>query len=241
MVSVRISKDIIDEMKKAAEEKFLLSDPKPTNKTELTDLILQAMRDMPVYKKALTLVNEPEVVSIRNTPYSGSIRSVLDYLGSTNNVHELQVSGLQHPTTKQDYTFSAHLKIPVTMFFSPGYARQMTVHINHIAEPTRQTLIDEINASLADVHAWQERYNEYTTRVNTLFNACKSTKQLLDAWPAAEVFLPKVVVDKMQNKVVNTADLDAKAKRDAFSSDGLEEHILIAGILQDVSGNKGNI
>jgi hypothetical protein len=240
MVSVRISKDIIDEMKKAAEEKFLLSDPKPTNKTELTDQILEAMREMPVYKKSLALLEDPDVKMMRNTTFSGSLRGMLDNFAMATNVQELYVIGVRDPKGTM-FNFSAQLKIPVTMLFAPGYARRMDIHIDHIEEPTRTTLADAINASVADVQAWQERHTEYTTRVNTLFDACKSTKQLLDAWPSAEVFLPKRIVDKMQNKVENTADLEAKAKREAFSAEGLEEHILIAGILQDVSGNKGSI
>lgn len=240
MASVRISRETMADMKKAAEEKFLLSDPKPTNKTELIDQILQAAREMPFYKKAVEFLQSSEVIKLRASVSSGSFKSAVDNFGSSNNVQEIWITGLKD-NKGHVMSFSAVLPVPATMFFVVGYNRRLDLHIDHIDEPNRQLLIDAINKSTADVQAWQERYNEYTSRVNTLFDACKTTGQLLDAWPAAEVFIPKTVVAKMQQKTTNTADLEAKAKREAFKPEGLDEHILIAGILSDVSGNKGNI
>lgn len=239
MASVRISRETMQDMKKAAEEKFLLSDPKPTNKTELTDQILKAAREMPFYKKAVEFLQSAEVVKLRQSISSSSFKTAADTFGAPANCQEVYVIGLKD-SKGQPMHFSTSLAVPATMFFVQGYNRRLDIHIDQIDEPNKQMLIDAINQSTADVQAWQERYNEYTSRVNTLFNACKTTGQLLDAWPAAEVFIPKTVVAKMQQKTTNTADLDAKAKREAFKSEGLDEHILIAGILSDVSGNKGN-
>ena len=240
MVSVRISRETMSDMKKAAEEKFLLSDPKPTNKTELIDQILTAAREMPFYKKAVEFLQSSEVTKLRQSMNAGSFKSAVDNFGSPNNVQEIWITGLKD-NKGPPMIFSAVLPVPATMFFALGFNRRLDIHIDHIDEPHKQLLIDAINQSTADVQAWQERHKEYTTRVNTLFDACKTTGQLLDAWPAAEVFIPKTVVAKMQQKTFNTADLEAKAKREAFKPEGLDEHILIAGILQDVSGNKGSI
>jgi hypothetical protein len=99
-----------------------------------------------------------------------------------------------------------------------------------------QRLIDAVAAGLAEVHAWEVRHKAYTQKTNEIFDACRTTAQLLNAWPAAEAFLPKEVVAKMQNKVVSAEDAGAKAKREAFTSEGLDEHILIANIVAQTSG-----
>lgn len=235
MVSVRISREIMAEMKEAAKEKFMLSDPKPVNKDELTGQVLQAISEIPFYQKAVAYATDPVVVDALNNMKSTTIHArTADYL-KTQIARSIHIDGLVD-TANKPYRFTTTPKIPATMYFVSQYGNEFVLHIDMIPEPTRQTLKDAITQSLSEVHAWQERFDAFTSKTSEIFEACRTTAQLLNAWPAAEAFLPKEVVTKMQTKVVSQADLDAKAKREAFTSEGLDEHILIANIVAQTSG-----
>lgn len=239
MVSVRLSSDIIRDMKDAALEKFLLSDPKPTNKVELTDKILEGIRELPAYKAAVEFTHNPAITAFKGNNYASSIHSYINEFTKTGLVKTLQIHGLKDPAGK-DFTFTSDLKVPATMHFADAYRNSLTLHISQFNEPYKQEIIDGVATGMAEIHAWEERKKEYQTKTGELFDACKSTKQLLDAWPAAEAFLPKQIVDKMQTKQVNAADLEAKAKREAFSSEGLDKHILVANIITQVNNGGDN-
>lgn len=237
MVSVRISRDILNDIKQEAVAKFLLSDPKPTNKIEMSNQILDAVSKIPYYKAVQDFFANPDVVAMALTPATknSSLGQALAKFRDTDVAKKIVVGGLKDIQGKP-FEFSCELRVPCTMHFVEPYYKTLAIHIDMIPEPTKQELIDAIAASLADVQAWEERFETYTAKTSEIFDACRTTAQLLSAWPAAEAFLPKAVVAKMQTKVVSQADLDAKAKREAFTSEGLDEHILIANIVSQTSG-----
>ena len=240
MVSVRISRDVLSDIKQEAQAKFLLSDPKPTNKVELNDKILDAISKIPFYKVVQDFFAHPEVQAFATSPQPSSLKNKLYAFKDTGVVRTINIAGMKTLAGK-DFVFTSELRVPQTMHFTTPYGQSLDIHIDLIPEPIRQELKDAVNAGLADVQAWEVRHDEYTKKTNDIFDACKTTAQLLSAWPAAEAFLPKNVVAKMQTKVVNQADLDAKAKREAFTSEGLDEHILIANIVSQTGGNTGTI
>lgn len=244
MASVRISQEVLDHIKREAREKFLLSDPKPTNKPELSDLLLLGLRETSVYKKAWAFAMDPEVQAIvRSSQSNNSVGGKLQHFSNTKIVHKISVSGLNNDAG-MPIQFENELRTPATMLFASEYGPTLSFHIDMIDQPYKTEIVNAVKTGLRDITAWEERLKEYTTRTNEIFDACKSTKQLLDAWPAAEVFLPKAVVDKMQAKTTSTADLEAKAKREAFAASGtanqLNQHILVAGIIADVVQNNGD-
>ena len=238
MVSVRISREVLEDIKKEAQAKFMLSDPKPTNKVELNDQILDAIVKIPYYKLVQDFFNNPEVRVFEAGPAS-TIKDALLRFQSTGIVKTINITGLKN-IQGNSFTFSTTLAVPRTMHFTSPYGHSIDINVDVIPEPLCQELKDAIAASLSEVQAWEVRHKEYTDKTNEIFDACRTTAQLLTAWPAAEAFLPKTVVDKMQTKVVNQADLDAKAKREAFNSEGLDQHILIANIVTQTGGNNGD-
>ena len=237
MVSVRISRDILSEIKQEAVAKFLLSDPKPTNKIAMSNQILDAVSKIPYYKAVQDFFAHPDVIAMGQSKAAAnsSLGKYLNSFKDTDIARKIVVGGLKDIHGKP-FEFNCELRVPCTMHFVEPYYKALAIHIDMIPEPTKQELIDAVATSLADVQAWEERFKTYTAKTNEIFDACRTTAQLLSAWPAAEAFLPKAVVAKMQTKVVSQADLDAKAKREACTSEGLDEHILIANIVSQTSG-----
>lgn len=234
MTHVRISKELLDSIKKSAQDTFLTANPKPSNNVNLTNTILDAMRAMPAYIAAEKFATDPEVEKLRLSLTTSSLKnSVVTFL-EARNVKQINVHGFKATGKPTEVTFSSLLTVPLTMRWVNQYQGGVDLHINQFPEPFKSQAIAAIQTSIDAEDAWETSRKEYTAKTDAVFNACKSTKQLLEAWPAADKFLPQAVIQKIHEKKVETPeDIAARELREKFDPSEFDANILIAGMLGD--------
>lgn len=235
MTHVRMSQELLGQIKKAAEETYLTANPKPDSTVNLTDTIMSALREMPAYKKTMAFFQDPDIIAVK-THKNSSIKAALDTFMSTDTIKRINIYGFKATGSSSEVCFTAQMAIPPTMFFAARYQNSLDLHIDQFVEPYRTEAVNAIQSSIDATAAWNTAFSDYTTKTNEIFDACKSTKQLLDTWGAAEKFLPKHVIQKIhEKKVESPADEAARLKRESFTSEGLDQHILLAGMLGDLA------
>lgn len=230
---VRISQELLGQIKAAARDTYLAANPKPDSVVNLTTTILDAMREMPAYKKTMDFFNDPVIQAV--TGINTTFAKDLAEFRATGTVKRLVVNGFRATGSNKDTSFTANLQVPATMHFVNGYQNAVELHINDFPEPFKSQAITAIQGSIDATAKWEADQAEYTKKTDEIFDACKSTKQLLDTWGAAEAFLPKHVIQKIHEKKTESAeDKAAREKREAFTAGDLDSHILIAGMLSNM-------
>lgn len=229
---VRISQDLLGQIKKAAQDTYLTANPKPNSVVNLTSTIISALNAMPAYQKTMDFLQDPVIAGLIN---SSTLKNFIDTFRETGTVRKLVVNGFQATGATKETAFTATLIVPATMHFCNRYQNAVEMHINDFPEPFKTEAVTAIQSSIDAIAQWEKDFTDYTKKTGEIFDACKSTKQLLDTWSAAEAFLPQHVIKKIhEKKTESEEDKAAREKREAFTAGDLDSHILIAGMLSNI-------
>lgn len=238
MPHVRMSQELLGRITKAAEETYLKANPKPDSITGLTTAITDGMLAMPAFQKTQAFLRDPDIVALAGR---GGLGAHIKDLGESSNCKAIIVKGFKAKTAQpgvlKEMDFVANFTTPMTMrYVDGGYASSISVCISDIPEPHRTQITNAIQGSIDAKVQWDESFAEYQKRTSEIFSVCKSTKQLIEAWPAAEKFLPPDVIKKIFEKREETPEeAAARAKREAFTAGDLDTHILVAGMLDNTT------
>ena len=229
MASVRMSGQLRTDILSEIDSKFKIADPKPTAKSGLAQVVLDALREHPAYKAASEFLQNPAIVTIYNSNRASTLKSYIDNFRRTEVVKKIHISGFRYDGMPRP--FETELPLPASMHFGATYHGSMEVHLDDFAPAQRQELEAAMIQSTKDLLDWETRYASYTKAAKTLLENCNTVGQFLDAWPGAESLLKQEIVQKLHDKSKSTRDLDAAAVRAAFDAEAASPTLLVANIV----------
>lgn len=218
MASVRMTNELQDYIRRAAEEAFDLANPEPKPNTEYIARVRQAVVDSPIQKFLKEMTEIGEERGLNNT----RVQSVLPR-PNKEAVTGVQLRRINTDVDKhQDYDshqikFNTQLhKYYVT---EETYTRwgDPTVYLDDFSDNDRLEVGDMFMKVQADHDAWVEARRAYDHGIFELLNKVTTLKQLLEIWPAAESLVPAEKIQKMHTK--ENRKQQAKRVREEISFD----------------------
>lgn len=224
-MSGQLRTDILSEI----DSKFKIADPKPTAKSGLAQVVLDALREHPAYKAATTFLQDPAIIAMYNSNRASTLKTYIDSFRRTEVVRKIHISGFRYDGAPR--AFETELPIPASMHFGAVYHGSMEVHLDDFAPTERNNLEAAMIQSTKDLLDWESRYASYTKAARQLLENCNTVGQFLDAWPGAESLLKQEIIQKLNDKSKSTRDLDAAAARAAFDAEAASPTLLVANIV----------
>lgn len=202
MASVRMTMELQNDIRRAAERAYDLANPEPKPSTEYVARVRQAVIDSPAQKflkEMAELGNQRGLNTMRG-------QSVLPR-PNKDHVTEVTLKRMRdNAQSSRDYD-SQNLRF--TTQLTEYYVTEETynrwggpdIFIDDLADNDRLEVGDLFNKLQDDHNAWYDAKRNYENSILELLRNVTTLKQLLEIWPAAESLVPADAIQKMHVKV----------------------------------------
>ena len=231
MASVRLSRELRDQILRTAMLAFRKTNPDPKPTAEFCQKLVTAINNSPVQaavRRVLQAHTEPNgVVKIYKS------FSMPDLLPQTlnpttfrlkavpTNSEERELAKARNYGREPDLELVVDMPAPVMVFHAPDRyksdADTLPLHISDLSETDQRPILEEMVKLLAEEKLISAKFNSYRSSISDLLNRCNTAHQFVEAWPAGDAFLDNDIKCKMHEKV--TRIQSARNRREAVNFD----------------------
>ena len=231
MASVRLSRELRDQILRTAMLAFRKTNPDPKPTAEFCQKLVTAINNSPVQaavRRVLQAHTEPNgVVKIYKSFQMPDLLpqtlnpSTFKLKGEPRNSEEKELASGRNYGRETNLELVVDMPAPVMVFHAPDRYRSDSdtcpLHVSDLSEANQQPILDEMVKLLAEEKVINAKFSSYRSSISDLLNRCNTAHQFVEAWPAGDAFLDNDIKCKMHEKV--TREQSARNRREAVNFD----------------------
>ena len=227
MASVRLTRDLRNQIHQKAMDAFKVANPDPMPPTEFVQYLAEAIPRMPsqIGLRKMHDIYESEVKGAES--FDAKNTTII-----SKTIETLSVEWVDNAFERRKYV-AFEPSIPINVYRSDSHSYYMSFKavIGDFATQD-QTKIQEYAVNLAERRKKNnEAESDYRYKIQDLLVRCNTLKQLLEVWPAAENLIPGQYVVKMHEKITRKQRAQSVKEEINFNPDDVNHVVLTAKLL----------
>lgn len=227
MASVRLTRDLRQQISQKAMNAFQISNPEPMPSTEFVQYLVEAIPRMPsqIGLRKMHDIYESEVKD--SSSFDSKNAAII-----SKTVERLTIEWVDDAFDRRKYVaFDPSIPINVYRTDSHSYYMSFKATIEDFATQDK-TKVQEYATDLAERRKKNtEAESDYRHKVSDLLDRCNTLKQLLEVWPAAENLIPQGYIVKMHEKVTRRQRAQQVKEDIDFNADEINQVVLTAKLM----------
>lgn len=230
MASVRLTRELRDDIFRNAINAFNTATPEPKASTAFGQKLCAAILRMPSQEalaKAKEILNP--IFDQENKTFDNKQFHIVE-----RTLSKVSVFVSENFQRGAGARVSVEFSAPVQIFgktYVSYYGPDDDIHIEDLSDSDKSEITDYVNELIARRKEHESKSSDYAYKIRELLDACGTLKQLLEIWPAAESLVPSDKIGRMHQKV--TRKQRAAQVRDEinFDADEVNQVVLTARLM----------
>lgn len=227
MASVRLTRELRDQIHQKAMDAFKVANPEPMPPAEFVQFVAEAIPRMPsqVGLRKMHDIYKEEVKESKSFDSNNA-----EIVPKT--IETLTIEWVDDAFGRSKYVaFNPSIPINIYRTNSHSYFISFKAYINDFVTQDQTKIQEYASALLERRKKNNEAESEYRDKVRDLLARCNTLKQLLEVWPAAENLVPGQYVVKMHEKVTRKQRAQSVKEEINFNPDDVNHVVLTAKLL----------
>lgn len=230
MASVRLTRELRDNIYRNAVNAFNTANPEPKASTAFAQKLYAAIPRMPSQEalaKAKEILNP--VFDQENKTFDNKQFHIVE-----RTLSKVSVFVSENFQRGAGARVSVEFSAPVQIFgktYVSYYGPDDDIHIEDLSDSDKSEITDYVNELIARRKEHQTKSGDYSRKIRELLDACGTLKQLLEIWPAAESLVPSDKIGRMHQKVTRKQRAAQVRDEISFDADEVNQVVLTARLM----------
>lgn len=239
MASVRMTRQLGDDIYRAARDAYDTANPQPKPSNEFVEAVRNAIANSPAQRflaKVSEDAKDQELTSeylygTNCSPKRDDVANIRVKLKSLANV--LAGTSIRNADNDPDCNITLATPMHYYKLRDEGYYSwsDATVYINDFRDEDKSDLIDMFTKFKDSEKTHAEAKDQYEKQIKDLVRKCTTLKQLLQIWPGAESLVPQSKLQELHRKVTRAQRAQTIKEEISFDPTVANQAVLTAKLL----------
>jgi uncharacterized membrane protein YheB (UPF0754 family) len=228
MASVRLTRELRDEIYTNATNAFKIANPEPIASTAFEQKLRAAIPRMPSQEalaEAKTILNS--VFDRNNSTFDNKHFHIVERSISKADVFIPE-------QFQRRLTVTVKFSAPIHIFgkkYESYYGPEDDILIEDFSESDKSEITNYVNDLVQRKKEHRNKSIDYEQKIRELLDKCGTLKQLLEVWPAAETLVPPHKISRMHEKITRKQRAAQVHDEISFNADEFNQVVLTAKLM----------